>query len=455
MTRSTHLVLSSLACLGLTLPTFEFALGQTGSLDPEFGDNGTATHSIQERAQARDLHLNSDGSIDTFGLALTNGTGTSREGVVTSFNADGSLGTSFTSPGFAFGCSPVPRQFNAGTTLDNGTYLVAGYTQVSCSGTPRPFFVFRFNSDGSTTGESWDFPEFNNQIAYAFDLAVQPDGKVVTAGHASTSGFDNATFNIAFARHNEDGSLDADFGNDGEVTFDIDGDQDRLRAMAMQDDGKILGAGFTATADGHDFLLVRLETDGFVDTTFGTDGIVVHDFHGFDDQIFDIAVQGDGRIVVVGRTTAADGSTIRFTAARFLSDGTLDTSFADSGIALIDFGATVSFGNALAIDPGGRIHVAGTTETGAGGEDSREAAVAVLRSDGSLDPAFGNGGITTFDYGIGPIDSAAAIAIDPVAGRIAVAGYSGETDSEGDQFWEIGVARLIGFPDDIFADRFE
>lgn len=430
------------------------ALTQIGSLDPAFGDNGTVTHPIQERAQAQDLHLNSDGSIDTFGLALTNGTGTSREGAVTTFNADGTLGTSFTSPGFAFGCSPVPRQFNAGTTLDNGKFLVAGHTQTGCGGTPRPFYVFRFNPNGSTTGETWDYPEFNSEIAYVFDLAVQPDGKVVTAGHASTSGFDNSTFDIAFARHNADGSLDADFGDDGEFSLDIGGDQDRLRAVALHDDGRILGAGFTETADGYDFLMVRLNSDGSVDPAFGTAGVVVHDFHGFDDQIFDIAVQGDDRIVVVGRSTAADDSTIRFTVARFLSDGALDTDFADSGIALIDFGAAVSFGNALAIDPGGRIHVAGTTETGADGVNSRDAAVAVLRPDGSLDPAFGSGGITTFDYGLGPIDSAAAIDIDPVAGRIAVAGYSGETDGEGDQFWEIGVARLIGFPDGVFADRF-
>lgn len=455
MTHSGRSVLFGIACLGLTLPAIDSALAQIGSLDPEFGNNGTATHSIQERAQARDLHLNADGSIDTFGFALTNGTPTSTEGVVTSFNSDGSLGTSFTSPGFAFGCGDVPRRFYAGTTQDDGKFLVAGNTQTGCGSTPRPIFVFRFNSDGSSTGENWDLPEFDGQADYGLNMAVQADGRVVTAGNMSGSGSDPATFDIAFVRHNADGTLNAEFGDDGEVALDIDGDQDRLRTVAVQDDGRIYGAGYTETADGLDFLLVRLESDGSVDTAFGTDGIVVHDFHGFDDQIFDIAIQADGRIVVVGRSTAADDSTIRFTLARFLSDGALDTGFANSGIALIDFGAAVSFGNALAIGPGGRIHVAGATETGAGGIDSRDVAVAVLRPDGSLDSAFGNGGITTFEYGVGPIDSAAAIDIDPMAGRIAVTGYSGETDSEGDQFWEIGVARLIGFPDGVFTDRFD
>lgn len=214
----------------------------------------------------------------------------------------------------------------------------------------------------------------------------------------AASGVDTTSYDVALARHNPDGTLDATFGTDGEVTFDIDGDWDLLDAVAVQD---------------------------------------------------------DGRIVVAGSSTAADGDTLRFTVAYFLPSGALDSDLADSGIALIEFGGPLALATSLAIDPGGRIHVAGTTETGAGGLDSRQVAVAVLQPDGTLNPAFDGDGITLLEYGVGPIDNASAIEIDPIAGRIALAGYSGQIDSEGDRFWEIAAARLIGFPDALFADRFE
>src|SRR5439155_1004806 len=101
-------------------------------------------------------------------------------------------------------------------------------------------------------------------------LVVQPDGKLVAAGHAYNAG------NIVFAlvRYNADGSLDTTFGTGGKVTTSIGGVDDEAFALVLQPDGKLVAAGYAASATTYAFALVRYNSSGSLDTSFGTGGKV-------------------------------------------------------------------------------------------------------------------------------------------------------------------------------------
>lgn len=216
------------------------------------------------------------------------------------------------------------------------------------------------------------------------------------------------------------GDLDPGFGKAGKVITHL-GFGDRVSALAIQTDGKIIAAGTSAGSgmfSAEDFALVRYNTDGSLDSSFGADGKVISDFQGQQDQIDAIALQPDGKIVVAGR------SNVPFALTRYTSDGKLDFGFGSSGRAFIPgFGAD---GHALAIQPDGKIIVAGNTFTGPTEVDF---ALARFNSDGSVDSTFGNGGKVSTDFG--NFDIIKSMAIQP-DGKIVAGGLTINKDTNTD-----------------------
>ncbi len=132
------------------------------------------------------------------------------------------------------------------------------------------------------------------------------------------------------ARAQAPGSLDSSFGTGGIVTTSIN-IRDTAYAVAVQADGKIVTAGVTSNGTNSDFVLVRYNTDGSLDTSFDGDGKVTTDFgSNIFDHIFDVAIQTDGKIVAVGRTSNSSTGN-DFAVARYNIDGSLDTSFDGDG----------------------------------------------------------------------------------------------------------------------------
>ncbi len=263
------------------------------------------------------------------------------------------------------------------------------------------------------------------------DVAVAPDGKVVAAGYSVIRSLDGEEedqpdYDFAVARYNPDGSLDATFGTGGAVLTGFGGDQsrDEARAVALQADGKIVVAGNSDPdlESRGGFTLVRYNTDGSLDATFGTGGRVVFDM-GRVNELEDMAIQANGRIVVVGNSDAraGAGSDFDFALARFRTDGALDTAFGDGGRVLTPLSTTHSFdfARAVAIQPNGRIVVAGSSNAGGGGT---KFAVVRYKRDGSLDGTFGTGGIVLTDSsGAGGGGAASDVAVQ-ADGKIVVAG---------------------------------
>jgi uncharacterized delta-60 repeat protein len=235
---------------------------------------------------------------------------------------------------------------------------------------------------------------FPHQHVEASDVAVQDSGQIVLAGTAYT----RRSARFALVRTLSSGRLDLSFGDRGRVTTDFGG-RSQLLAIANQPDGKFVAAGYTAGADGRprDFLIARYMADGSLDSTFGAAGSVRVDLGGAD-YASSLQIDGDGRIVVGGGSDRGDPSAqdfeSRLAITRLKPNGALDPGFGDSGTASAGFGG---FNLALAVTtlPDGDVSIAGshTPDPSALPQDSL--AIARFSSTGSPDTAFGNGGTLT------------------------------------------------------------
>ncbi len=237
------------------------------------------------------------------------------------------------------------------------------------------------------------------------------------------------------------GDPDPSFSGDGRLTFNQGGDQGSISDVAIQKDGKIVMAGFAQTPQGDpDIAVSRLNPDGSLDQGFGTGGTVLVNVSPTDgpggtrtqDVGNAVALQPDGKIVVAGSSNS--GSITLATVTRLKADGTLDTSFnrpgSPAGFARVRSGVA----NDVAVDASGRIVIAGTgTRIG---QTSTDSFVDRLNSDGTDDTTFGVGGDSGFLFDLGGDDGISALALQP-DGRVILAGATSANNSDA------AVARVI------------
>ncbi len=234
------------------------------------------------------------------------------------------------------------------------------------------------------------------------------------------------------ARPARPGGLDPTFGSSGTVVVDMGGSDDSIRGVAVDAMGNltVVGEARRDASSVRTFALVRLLADGSVDETFGDAGRVHTGFGDFQGSgAHAVAIQPDGRLVVVGFGRHPEVFHDTFAIARYEPDGSLDASFAGGGGTLTAIDAQTGAGrndiaHAVAVDAEGRIVVAG--ETGALFKDF---AIARYLPDGSLDASFGTGGIVVTD--LGGDDRANAVAVQPDGG-ILVAGSGWRTSGAGE-----------------------
>jgi uncharacterized delta-60 repeat protein len=254
-----------------------------------------------------------------------------------------------------------------------------------------------------------------------FALAMQPDGKIFAVGRASApSSFDPGDF--AVARFNSDGSLDSSFAGNGRVRTDFGGGEDAMD-VALQPDGKVVVVGGPGIY-GAPWAVARYNPNGSLDPSFDGDGKIVTDFGGGAQGAFGVALQPDGKIVVAGWRGEQGGPANRGVAvARYLPDGSLDASFSGDGRAVEQI-ANSDTGRDVVLQPNGKIVVAGQT----GGDP--DFMLTRFLPDGRVDRSFGNGtGFLEIDFG--GHDYAWRVAID-AEGRILGAGASHAEATAGD-----------------------
>ena len=263
----------------------------------------------------------------------------------------------------------------------------------------------------------------------ANDLALQQDGKIVTVG--TTSGNSN---DFAIVRYNSNGTLDSTFNSSGIVTVDFGGD-DRAMGVALQSTGKILVAG--STSIGSNFALVRLNANGSFDTTFGQGGLITTDMGGTD-AANSMVIQSNDDIILAGV------SNNEFALARYLPDGTLDTTFGNGGKVITDISGTglPNTINDVILQPDGEIVV--------GGNVNGNFVVARYNPNGQLDSNFGTNGkvITNFPNRTSIIHDLAL----QTNGEIVAAGESFDASTGKNEF---ALARYTtaGAPDTGFGNN--
>lgn len=253
---------------------------------------------------------------------------------------------------------------------------------------------------------------------YATAMAVQADGKVITVGSTTTTAGGS---DFAIVRHLRDGTLDPAFGNGGRVVTPIGAGRaaDEAFAVAVQADGRIVVGGSTATTGSDlDFALVRYNADGSLDAGFGNGGKVVTSLGNAGDRINAIVIQADQKIVVAGdsdRGTTSSG--VDFALARYHPNGTLDNGFGSGGKVTTAIRAQSSRDSAYALllqPVGGETRIVAV-----GGEGDFVAAR--YTAAGALDAGFGNGGKIAGVFGNATIGAARAVTATP-DGKLVLAG---------------------------------
>lgn len=278
--------------------------------------------------------------------------------------------------------------------------------------------------DLSFDGDGVQITTFEGYYGIAFDVVVQPRGRIAAVGFMHTN--EGIESDFALVRYTRHGALDATFGHGGRMLTDFNGRYDVGHALATTHDGRTVAVGSSTD----DIAVAMYRRNGRLDRSFDEDGRLLLDLGSFDDAR-DVAVQEDGKIVIVG----TDGGD--FAVVRLQPDGTLDTSFGGgAGFVRTDFGGFGDFGYAVALQPGGKILVGGYTNTVTTREDF---AMARYLEDGTLDPVFGSGGLVTTDFTTWQ-DRITGLAIQ-TDGRIVASGRVSVAPGGADQKSDVGLAR--------------
>ena len=335
-----------------------------GTLDTTFGTNGLARTRIFTAnnlgSSARDLIIQPDGKIIAVGNAahgsfIPGGPPYRNEVAVVRYNTNGSLDTSFDGDGIA-------------TTLVNGADGQGFDGELQADGkiviAEAHFAILRFNTNGSLDSAfgnggivQTDF--FGGGNSRAGNLRIQPDGKIVVLGRDHDPNQSFAGFAV-MARYSTNGSLDPTFDSDGKLIFSTT-DFDTGNGFTIQPDAKMVVVGTIRTGSGTEttFGLMRLMPNGTFDPSFGTGGKVSIPNFPFGSEI---GVQTDGKIVVAGNIGSRVLNTADLFVARFLPNGSIDTSFANDGFATADI-LGHDFATGIVIQPDGKVVVGGQSES--------------------------------------------------------------------------------------------
>ena len=352
---SYSVILTAVLLIGVMCAA-DVTAGAPANLDPSFGGNGIVISPYTtEHDYTYSIAVQADGKILIAGLGWD-----AAFSLVSSYIVrhlpNGELDTTF----------GVGGKLILPYVQGNGEYRYRVVMQpdgkiLACGGkengsvSDTDFAAFRYNSNGTpdlsfgTDGRS--VVPITGAYDESYDLVLQPDGKIVLFGYSQISG---SGFDFSVARLNANGSLDTTFDSDGKATITVGTGADYPGKVLLQPDGKIVLVGTTTGNAGQDGALVRLNSNGSRDTSFGMNGVVVHSTAAGDDLAFDADLQADGKIVTAGgETLGGSGTDVGTAIVRYNANGSVDTSFATNGVFRTELGFFA--GNAIAIQDDGKI----------------------------------------------------------------------------------------------------
>ncbi len=403
---------------------YSISFGQVpGTLDINFGTGGIVISPIGSSSDfGNALILQPDEKIILAGYSYN---ASNWNFSLIRYNTTGAIDSTFGIYGKVL--TPVGADYNGATSLalqSDGKIIASGNSKDVSN---NRFTTVRYNNNGTVDSSFGTFGIVITPIGgigysdYASSVAIQTDGKIIVAGNT------NGVF--AMVRYNSSGMLDSTFGTNGIITTAI-GISSGINAMRIQPDGKIVAAGVSSNSSNEDFTLARYKTNGDLDVTFGVGGIVITSVRNDDDRANAIAIQTDGKIIAAGHSFDSLGYS-DIALIRYNTNGSLDTTFGMGGVIITSISNNSDYANGIAIQANGEI-----LTTGAYYDSSSNDFVTVsYETNGDLDNGFGTGGIVMTHFG-NSSDVANAITIQPdgkiiAAGYsdadFAVARYNGGT----------------------------
>ena len=344
---------------------YDFALFRytaSGDLDDTFGTNGIMTIDLSgDRDEATSVAIGTDGKIIVTGHAENNDG--YQDFALVRFLESGSVDLSFGNDGIVT-TNILSTDLGESCAVDsNGKIIVAGQTSDGIYGY---FAVARYEESGDldTTFGTGGLvtTDFGQKQDHAYSCVLDSQGRIVVAGIAANSSY-RSDFGVA--RYLDTGILDNTFGGDGKVTTDIGDEGDhRAYACTVDSEDRVIVAGIThnggTSFEDNDFAVVRYLENGNLDPAFGDGGMVITDFSGSYDHALSVVIDNEGRIVVAGYSENAQGNN-DFAMVRYLDNGDLDSSFGNGGKVTTDFSNSVDYGHSCAIDSTGSIILAGSS----------------------------------------------------------------------------------------------
>jgi uncharacterized delta-60 repeat protein len=402
---------------------------QPGTLDPTWGASGVATTDLFGMDDvATAVARQHDGKIIVAGYCDKQLFASSiRVFCAVRYLPSGVIDTSFSASGKLFNAVSFQGfdQARAIALQPDGKIVLAG---ICVEANKEQFCLARYDADAKVldptftdgrTGAGTVATLSSVALGGAFAVAIQPDGKILVAGHCSVSGISR----MCALRYTGAGKLDSSF-NGGAPALALIGAGDVARSVLIQSDGKIVLAGYCQGALISVFCAARFESNGQLDSTFGGTGTIFSALgDGGNSAAYAAALQADGKIVLAGKCDVRDPDpnanalVPNFCAARYnAEDGSLDVLFNASGsvATILISGAATS----VAVQPDGKIVLAGTC----GGVVPDNYCVVRHRSDGGLDKGFNRTGFvnTLIPNAVASVEVSAML-LQP-DGKIVVAG---------------------------------
>jgi uncharacterized delta-60 repeat protein len=284
------------------------------------------------------------------------------------FNTDGSIATEFGNNGVFLSTATPGDEFAYSMAIQSDQKIVLAGSAGDDQFRAMPA-IWRLNADGTP-----DLSFGNNGVTLMTvensdndfsSVLVESSGAIVASGHYDqglTSG-GQQNFDFLTARFLSNGTPDINFGGDGYIETPISFEySEEAYGMVFSEDGNIVVSGYTLAIDQtYDFALMKFRTDGTLDASFGNNGIAIHNI-GTGDVVYDMTLQ-NGKFLCAG-TSGSGFDDLDFTMVRFNPNGTVDTDFGDNGALLTDIAGGFDEANGIVIQQDGRIVLAGKGNNG-------------------------------------------------------------------------------------------
>lgn len=423
-----------LLCLGLILPGWKNVYAQAGALDVTFGGGDglvSSTLYAGQRSEGIAIAVQADSKIVV--SASTRAADGNEYVALLRYSPEGLPDTGFNGSGKVI--IPLLNGYSRTVLIQPDQKIVT--VESFEDSLESKFALLRFlpNGDPDSTfdNDGMVIKSFGAKYLGAAALALQEDGKIVVAGY--TGFYGDSIYKFYVARYLPNGSPDNGFDGDGYAMTKVGESYTSLNSVLIQPDGKIVIGGQASFSGQFDYAVVRYNPNGTLDQSFDQDGISTVSFSQGDDRIMSMAIQPDGKLMLAGYSYDPANSQYAMSAARLNPNGSPDNTFHGNGKTILHLTAASDGAYDMLLQPDGKIVLSGYAHSAQNG--GADMALVRLESNGIPDFTFDGDGVAIYEDDTDTSSLFNSIALQP-DGKIIGTGYAGPNALKA-----IRIARII------------